>query len=226
MKRADKTASRWLLDGLVEMNTRHVFLVPGANISPFLDSLVRHPAAVPVVCTHEQGAGYMADGYARLKGGVGVCAAIGGPGASNLLTAAVTTRLDHSNVLFMTGDVPAVQRDTGAFQDAGPRGTRDRALFRAAVATSFEADGPQLSFKLKSALALLRCSGGGPVHLQLGKDLQATTMTPSSSELQCEPARNRPTRPSPNDLKSLFDPARKSSCWWVRNSWLQRHRAR
>lgn len=172
-----KGFSHWLLDRLAETGTRHVFVVPGANIGPFLEALVRHAKVQPVVCTHEQGAGYMADGYARFSGGVGACAAVGGPGASNLLTAAVTARLDHSNVLFLTGDVPRAQRDQGAFQDAGCRGTRDSALFRAAVSASLEADDlPGFSSKLAQALDVLKRPGSGPIHLRVPRDMQTAAI--------------------------------------------------
>ena len=46
----------------------HLFLVPGGLVDPFLPALARHPGLTPIVATHEGGAAYMADGYARASG--------------------------------------------------------------------------------------------------------------------------------------------------------------
>ncbi len=165
---------------------RHLFLVPGAQLDPLIAAA--DSAMSVVVAGHECAAGFMADGYARISRGMGVCAAIGGPGASNLLTAATTARLDESSVVFLTGNVPTALFGCGAFQDGSAQGSRDLALFAGAIThaqqiTSSAALGPQLD-------ALRQTSQGsvpGPVHLALPLDIQR-------AQAADVPAPVRPTR--------------------------------
>lgn len=70
----------YLLEACCTEGLTHVFLVPGGLIDPFLPAFSSTPGITPIVCAHEGGAAYMADGYARASGRFGVCFAIGGPG--------------------------------------------------------------------------------------------------------------------------------------------------
>jgi hypothetical protein len=109
-----------LVAGLAGWGLRHVFIVPGQQIDPLNRALSRSVQLRPVVANHELAAGYMADAYARASGGIGACFAIGGPGAANLVGAAVAAKADRSPVLFVTGLLPAAAQAPGAFQDGGP----------------------------------------------------------------------------------------------------------
>jgi len=58
----------------------HVFLVPGGHIDPLVAELGKGVGLQPIVAAHEEGAGFMADGYARVSGHFSACLGIGGPG--------------------------------------------------------------------------------------------------------------------------------------------------
>jgi acetolactate synthase-1/2/3 large subunit len=88
------TGGEFLLRTIREQGLAHVFLVPGGHIDPLVAELGKGIGLQPIVAAHEQGAGFMADGYARVSGRFAACLGIGGPGAANLLPAAVAARLD------------------------------------------------------------------------------------------------------------------------------------
>src|SRR5262245_20765308 len=108
----------YILAALAQEGLRHLFLVPGGLIDPFLPALARQDRLTPVVAAQEGGAAYMADGYARASGGFGAVLGIGGPGCCNMATAVATAKTDGSPVLALTGEVPVAMEGRGAFQDA------------------------------------------------------------------------------------------------------------
>ena len=95
------TGGEFLLRTLRDQGLDHVFLVPGGHIDPLVGELGKGVGLKPIVAAHEEGAGFMADGYARVSGRFSACLGIGGPGAANILAAAVAARSDGARVLFM-----------------------------------------------------------------------------------------------------------------------------
>ena len=83
------TYADMIVDYLNQLNIDFVYGVPGGAIEPLFNALAvsaRHGGVAPVVSRHESGAAFMADGYARETGRIGVCCATTGPGATNLIT--------------------------------------------------------------------------------------------------------------------------------------------
>lgn len=80
-----------------------VFSIPGGNIAPLMHALLKHPNIQLVMTRHEGGAAFMADGYARATGKLGVCMVTAGPGATNAITGIASAHADHSSVLLITG---------------------------------------------------------------------------------------------------------------------------
>ena len=89
------TGAEFLLRCLRDQGLGHVFLVPGGHIDPLVAELGKGAGLQPIVAAHEEGAGFMADGFARVNGRFGVCMCIGGPGASNILPAAIAAMSDR-----------------------------------------------------------------------------------------------------------------------------------
>src|SRR5574340_924560 len=82
-------AAELLVAYLEQIGIEVVFGVPGGAIEPLYNALARSArrgGPRPVVARHEAGAAFMADGYARETGRIGVCCATSGPGATNLIT--------------------------------------------------------------------------------------------------------------------------------------------
>src|SRR5207237_6248468 len=72
------------------------FGIPGGAILPTYDAFARGTTVRHVLARHEQGAGHMAEGYARASGKVGVAIATSGPGATNLVTAIADAWMDST----------------------------------------------------------------------------------------------------------------------------------
>jgi acetolactate synthase I/II/III large subunit len=83
----------------------HVFELVGGMITHLLDSISTANQVKIVSCHHEQGAGFAAEGYARITGIPGVALATSGPGATNLLTAVGSCFFDSTPTVFITGQV-------------------------------------------------------------------------------------------------------------------------
>ena len=102
------------------------FGVPGGMIIDTYDALYRAQANGSklrhVLARHEQGAGHMAEGYARASGKVGVAIATSGPGATNLVTPIADAWMDSTPLVCITGQVPSTKIGTDAFQETNATG--------------------------------------------------------------------------------------------------------
>ena len=91
------TGAQMIWEAMVREGVRTVFGHPGGAILPAYDALTQYELDGKihhVLVRHEQCAGHMADGYARVTGRVGVCVATSGPGATNLVTGLATAQMD------------------------------------------------------------------------------------------------------------------------------------
>src|ERR1700712_1596065 len=110
------TGSQIIWDTLVHEGVSVVFGYPGGAIMPAYDAMPGYPIR-HVLVRHEQGAAHMADGYARASGGVGVCIATSGPGATNMVTGMATAMLDSIPIVAITGQVGSKVLGSDAFQE-------------------------------------------------------------------------------------------------------------
>jgi acetolactate synthase-1/2/3 large subunit len=95
-----------------------IFGIPGGPVIPLFDALHDDPDIRTYLTRHEQGAGHMAEGYAKVTGRVGVCTATSGPGATNLVTPIADAYMDSVPFLALTGQVGSTRVGTDAFQEA------------------------------------------------------------------------------------------------------------
>ncbi len=141
--------------------------IPGGANLPLYDALansrLRH-----VLARHEQGAGFMAQGSARISGKAGVCLATSGPGASNLLTALADARLDSVPLVAITGQVPLGLLGTEAFQEINTC-----EIFRPVTKAVFAVkDAKDLPGILAEAFQIAESGRPGPVLIDVPKDVQ------------------------------------------------------
>src|SRR5213593_2287923 len=161
----------YILTALAAEGLRHLFLVPGGLVDPFLPALARAPKLKPIVAAHEGGAVYMADGYARASGAFGAALGIGGPGSCNMATAVAAAKTDGSPVLVLTGEVPVDMEDRGAFQDASQATLDDTAVMAPLTRLSKTvATANNLNHWFRHALTTMWAQPRGPVHLSLTHD--------------------------------------------------------
>ena len=96
------TVSDFIIEFLESKGVEHVFTVSGGGSIFLCDALARAKRMKYVSCHHEQGAGYAAESYARLKG-LGVCLVTSGPGGTNAVSACAAAWLDSVPVIFLSG---------------------------------------------------------------------------------------------------------------------------
>ena len=115
------------------IGVEYVFGVPGGAIEPLFNALARSerrggPRAV--VARHEAGAAFMADGYARETGKLGVCCATSGPGATNLITGVACAHDNGMPVLAITGQPALPSFGKRALQESACTGINTLGMFR------------------------------------------------------------------------------------------------
>lgn len=147
--------------------------VPGGAILPFYDALAQSDKIHHVLARHEQGAGFMAQGMARVSGRPEVCLASSGPGATNLVTAIADAKLDSIPMVAITGQVPLGMIGTDAFQEVDTYGmtipiTKHNFLVR---------DANELLEVIPSAFRLAMSGRPGPVLVDVPKDVQTQVIT-------------------------------------------------
>ncbi len=161
------TGSEALLKTLEAHGVKHIFGHPGGAIMPVYDALYDSPIQ-HILVRHEQGGGHAAEGYARVTGGLGVCMATSGPGATNLVTALADAMLDSLPVLAITGNVPSPLLGTDAFQEADITGitmpiTKHNFLVRSP---------DDVSKTVAEAIRIALSGRPGPVLVDIPKDVQ------------------------------------------------------
>src|SRR3954454_10682659 len=99
-----KLAAQDLVSRLADWGVDTVFGLPGDGINGIMEGLRRHHDTIRFVLVHhEEAAAFMATGYAKSTGKIGVCLATSGPGAIHLLNGLYDAKLDHVPVLAITG---------------------------------------------------------------------------------------------------------------------------
>jgi acetolactate synthase-1/2/3 large subunit len=163
------TGAEAVIRSLEAEGVTDVFGLPGGAILPLYDAwaacehTIRH-----YLVRHEQGAGHMAQGYARATGKVGVAIATSGPGATNLVTPIADAYLDSTPIVCITGQVPTHLIGTDAFQEADITGITMPVVKHSWLVDRVE-DIPRV---VKEAFHIARSGRPGPVLIDIPKDLQ------------------------------------------------------
>ncbi len=106
-----------LLDALRENGAEYIFGIPGTLTLPVYDEMIDDMGATPVVTRHEQGAGFAADGYAKVSGKTGVVFTVPGPGGTNLATALRSAFEDAVPLVAVTATLADNMRERSAIHD-------------------------------------------------------------------------------------------------------------
>jgi acetolactate synthase-1/2/3 large subunit len=144
------------------------FGIPGGAILPTYDAIARGTSVRHVLARHEQGAGHMAEGYARASGKVGVAIATSGPGATNLVTAIADAWMDSTPLVCVTGQVRSNLIGTDAFQEVDITGITMPIVKHSWLVQDVE----ELPSVMKAAFHVARTGRQGPVLVDVAKDVQ------------------------------------------------------
>ena len=147
--------------------------IPGGAILPIYDALAQSGRLRHILARHEQGAGFIAQGMARISGRPAVCLASSGPGATNLLTAIADAKLDSVPLIAITGQVPRALIGTDAFQEVDAIG-----LSHTITKHSFQARAASELLDIIPAAFSIAASGRpGPVLIDIPKDVQCEMLS-------------------------------------------------
>ena len=160
---------------LEQMGIEYVFGVPGGAIEPLYNALARSSrrgGPRPIVDRHEVGAAFMADGYARETGKIGVCCATSGPGATNLITGVACAFDNGIPMLVITGQPSLPSFGKRALQESACTGVNTLGMFRHCTRYNSLVSHPeQIESKLITALQRAVRAPRGPVHLTIPLDI-------------------------------------------------------
>jgi acetolactate synthase-1/2/3 large subunit len=112
-----RTGADLVVKCLAAEGVTHVFGLPGTTVMDLIDALARHDGVRYLSTRHEQVAGFMADGFSRAGGALGVCLASRGPGAANLSIAVQNAHDESIPMLVLIGQVPGSITERRAFEE-------------------------------------------------------------------------------------------------------------
>ena len=154
---------------MVRHGVKHVFGYPGGAILPVFDAIYNSPQFEFVLPRHEQGAGHMAEGYARVTGLPGVVLVTSGPGATNVVTPMQDALSDGLPLVVFCGQVATSAIGSDAFQEADMVGI-SRACTKWNVMVK---DISELPRRINEAFKIATSGRPGPVLVDLPKDITA-----------------------------------------------------
>ena len=173
-----------------------IFGLPGGAILPIYDAIARGTTVRHVLARHEQGAGHMAEGYARASGRAGVAFATSGPGATNLVTPIADAWMDSTPLVCVTGQVRSHLIGTDAFQECDITGVTTPIVKHSWLVQSVE----EIPHVMKAAFHVARTGRCGPVLVDIPRDLQEAELDfryPDEVDL---PGWKPPTRGHPRQI--------------------------
>ena len=150
--------------------------MPGGALIFLLDELEQHRGEIDfIICRQETGAAYIADGYSRVTGGLGVVMTTAGPSATNALTGAMNAQTSNSSVLLITGEVPQAYYGKGYLQEGVDARLDINAIFRNALQYSTLISS-HLNFQtlFEQALRDSRSLPSRATHVSLPNDIAGT----------------------------------------------------
>ena len=169
-----------IIQVLVDEGVDTIFGYSGGAVLPTYDAIFRHNSAHKeqpdqqvrlVVPANEQGAGFMAAGYARSTGKVGVFLVTSGPGATNSVTPIRDCMADSIPVVLICGQVPCAAMGTDAFQEAPVFNIMSPCAKHVFLVTNPD----ELEATMRTAMQVARSGRPGPVVIDVPKDVQNAT---------------------------------------------------
>ncbi len=173
------SGAEMIVQVLADEGVNTIFGYSGGAILPTYDAVFRYnddrrddngdipmPLIVPA---NEQGAGFMAAGYARASGKVGVVMVTSGPGATNTVTPVRDCMADSIPIVVICGQVPTNAIGTDAFQEAPISAVMGSAVAKHVFLVT---EARKLESTIRTAFEIARTGRPGPVVIDVPKDVQ------------------------------------------------------
>lgn len=160
---------------LEQLGVEYVFGIPGGAIEPLYNAIARSTRRGRIrhiLARHEAGAAFMADGYARETGKIGVCCSTSGPGATNLITGVACAYDNNIPLLVITGQPALPSFGKSPLQESSCTGIDTLSMFRHCTRYNSLVSHPkQIEAKLVTALQRAIRAPRGPSHLSVPVDV-------------------------------------------------------
>jgi len=164
-----------MLEYLHQLGVEYIFGVPGGAIEPLYNAMARSErrgGIKTIVARHECAAAYMAEGYYRETGKLGVVCSTTGPGATNLITGVASASVEHSPMLVITAQTALPKFGKKPLQDSSETAIDTVSIFKSCTKyNAFVSHTAQLEGKLISALIEAFQPPCGPVHISIPADI-------------------------------------------------------
>lgn len=161
------TGAEILVESLKKEGVKTIFALPGGVVLKIFDVLHQQKDIQVILARHEQGAGHMAEGYAKATGKAGVALVTSGPGMTNIITALADAYMDSVPLVVFSGQVPTSLIGNDAFQEADNIG-----LSRPCTKYNFLVkDVNDLATTIKEAFYIATTGRPGPVLVDIPKDV-------------------------------------------------------
>ncbi len=161
------TGAEIFLESLKKEGVKTIFALPGGVVLKIFDVLHQQKDIQVILTRHEQGAGHMAEGYAKATGKAGVALVTSGPGMTNVITALADAYMDSVPLVCFSGQVPTNLIGNDAFQEADNIG-----LSRPCTKYNFLVkDVNDLAMTIKEAFYVATTGRPGPVLVDIPKDV-------------------------------------------------------
>ncbi|MGB8816556.1 MAG: acetolactate synthase 3 large subunit [Rhizobiaceae bacterium] len=168
----EMTGAEMVIQALKDHGIKTIFGYPGGAVLPIYDELYQQAedgnAVEHILVRHEQGAGHMAEGYARSTGTIGVALVTSGPGATNIVTPLQDALMDSIPMLVISGQVPTSLIGSDAFQECDTVGITRPCTKHNWLVRSVD----DLAKTLHEAFHIAGTGRPGPVLVDIPKDVQ------------------------------------------------------
>lgn len=187
-----------LVQALVREGVEVLFGYPGGASMEIHQALTRSKIR-NVLCRHEQGEIFAAEGFAKASGRVGVCIATSGPGATNLVTGLADAKMDSVPVVAITGQVPSANIGRDAFQE-----TPIIEITRQITKHNYLIDSIEsIPRVVKEAFYIASSGRPGPVLVDIPKDIQQEMTVPHFPDHVSVPSYNPNVRASRDEIETI-----------------------
>ena len=198
---AKMTGAEAIVDSLQRNGVDTVFALPGGQLDHLFDAMYKQSGSLRLIHSrHEQGAAYMAYGYAKSTGRVGVCSVVPGPGLLNASAALCTAWANYAPVLVISGQIPlnAIGKGYGELHEIGDQLGMIRHIMKYAERITHPAHAPAV---MREAFKQLTTGCPRTVEVEMPMDVMAMTS-------EVEPLASPSDDPVPLD-ETLIDKALK-----------------
>ena len=202
MANTDKTVADTIIEILRAEGVEAVFGLISTSILDLFDAIARTPEMRLISTQHEQGAAFMADGYARVTGRPGVCLVSVGPGVTNTVTGIAQAYHESSPVVVLGSETPTTIHGRGRsnFHEVD-----QVALFRPITKWAVRAErADRVPEMVRRAFQIAAAGRPGPVYLGLPKDFLLARV-PTDGLLTFKPRSIPRPGARPEDLERALD---------------------